>query len=284
MPRRCAASASARATILPPPNGRVGGKIGRFRYIASVRIIDLGTLNYRDAWQRQEAIHAEVLAGAEEAILLVEHPPTITFGRRAADSASHLVASPDFLERSNVELVESDRGGDITFHGPGQLVAYPIVRLADHRLSVGAYVKTLEHSVIAALKPFGIDAFLDVCAIGIWTGKPSAKICALGVRIKRGVSLHGIALNVITNLDYFNLINPCGLGRPVTSMQKILGDRCPPMSDVKRVVAEQIAEGLNQPPLPVLRGRAGEGAAERMLIPHFEDPLPNPPPEYRERE
>jgi len=240
-----------------------------------VRLIDLGTLAYHDAWQRQEAVHAEVLGGAEEAILLVEHPPVITFGRRASDSAGHLVASRDFLEHNGVELVESDRGGDITFHGPGQLVAYPIVRLADHRLSVGAYVKTLEHSVIAALKPFGIDAFLDACAIGIWTNdsqhntdssttpdagatpriprdsaascqlkEGTAKICALGVRIKRGVSLHGIALNVTTNLDYFNLINPCGLGRPVTSMAKILGERCPPMSDVKRAVAEQIEATL----------------------------------------
>ena len=213
-----------------------------------MHVIDLGTLDYRSAWQRQEAVHAEVLAGKEEAILLVEHPPVITLGRRVADSASHLVARPESLAAAGIEVVESDRGGDITFHGPGQLVAYPIVRLADHRLSVGAYVKTLEYAVIAALKTFGINAFLDPGAIGIWTGAPAAKICALGVRIKRGVSLHGIALNVTTDLQYFDLIDPCGLGgRPVTSMQRALDVACPPMRKVKDAVAAAVEAGLAAP-------------------------------------
>jgi len=212
-----------------------------------MRVIDLSILDYSTAWTEQERIHAEVLDGAQEAIILVEHTPVITFGRRAEDSAKHLVASREQLKQMGVDLVESDRGGDITFHGPGQLVAYPIVRLADHGFSVGAYVKALEESAIATLKEFGIDAFLEPGAIGVWTRaaratQPAAKICALGVRIKRGVSMHGIALNVTTDLAWFNLIVPCGLaGRPVTSVQMIKGDTTPPMEEVKRVLSEKIA-------------------------------------------
>ena len=212
-----------------------------------MRISDLSTLDYRAAWAHQEAVHAEVLAGAEEQILLVQHPPTITFGRRAADSASHLVASADLLKEMHVDVVESDRGGDITFHGPGQVVAYPIVRLADRRLSVGGYVKTLEHAVIATLADFGVEARLEDGAIGVWCDTPAglAKVCALGVRIKRGVTLHGVALNVRTDLSYFNLIVPCGLaGRPVTSMEQLLGDDCPPTETVAAVLARQIATAL----------------------------------------
>lgn len=217
-----------------------------------MRVIDLGTLDYRSAWQRQEAEHERVLGGDEEAILLVEHTPVITFGRRAADSVSHLVASQEQLAVAGVEIVESDRGGDITFHGPGQLVAYPIIRLADHRLSVGAYVKTLEHSVIATLADFGLNGSLDPSAIGVWVPSDTAcqvsdgeclmaKICALGVRIKRGVSMHGIALNVTTDLSYFNFIVPCGIaGRQVTSLQTLLGDKCPTMSDTKLSLANHI--------------------------------------------
>jgi lipoate-protein ligase B len=204
-----------------------------------MRVIDLQTLNYRDAWSEQERVHAQVLEGAEEAILLVEHTPVITFGRRAEDSARHLVASRDLLTKMGVELVESDRGGDITFHGPGQLVAYPIVRLADHQLSVGAYVKTLENAAIQTLAHFGVKSHLDPGAIGVWTSV--GKICALGVRIKRGISLHGIALNVTTDLSYFNLIVPCGIsGKPVTSMVQILQKNVPPIDDIKRMLVDRI--------------------------------------------
>ena len=219
-----------------------------------MRILDLGTLDYRTAWARQEEEHARVAAGGEPALLLVEHTPTITFGRRAADSASHLVATADQLVARGVEVVESDRGGDITFHGPGQLVAYPIVRLADYRLSVGSYVKALEHAVIATLADFGLDGRLDPKAIGVWvpsdtacdkadSGCLMAKVCALGVRIKAGVSMHGIALNVATDLSYFNLIVPCGLAnRPVTSLHRLLGDRCPTMADAKTALSQYLVE------------------------------------------
>lgn len=209
-----------------------------------MRVTDLGTMRYRDAWAIQEEVHARVMDGAEEELLLVEHPPVITLGRRAGDAIKNLVTPADQLERIGVELVESDRGGDITFHGPGQIVAYPIVRLNDHRLSVGGYVRTLEAAVIAALGDIGIIARREEGAVGIWvdTLAPSgatvaAKVCAIGVRIRRGVSLHGLALNVTTNLDYFNLIVPCGLaGRPVTSVQKLLGPQMPTAPAVRDVL------------------------------------------------
>src|SRR5205085_6295922 len=117
---------------------------------------------------------------------------------------------------------------------------YPIVRLIDHRLSVGAYVRRLEDVVIATLAELGIPGFKDDSAIGVWVTAPggeSAKICALGVRIKRGVTLHGIALNLSTDLSHFELINPCGLGRPVTSIGQLLGSRAPSMGELKRSFA-----------------------------------------------
>src|SRR5687768_15331766 len=183
-----------------------------------MRVEDLGTMPYRDAWAAQESAHADVLAGGEERILLVEHPPVITFGRRGPD-ARNVIASHEQLATMGVEVVQSDRGGDITFHGPGQIVAYPIVRLIDHKLSVGGYVHGLEKAVIGTLAAFGIGACADPTAVGVWTshnGQPG-KVCAIGVRVKRGVTLHGLALNVTTDLSYFNLIVPCGLvGRGVT--------------------------------------------------------------------
>src|SRR5439155_7975748 len=156
---------------------------------------DLKFMGYREAWERQECAHEAVVAGGEERLLLVEHRPVITFGRRAEAGVRNLIASADTLKEMGVEVVESDRGGDITFHGPGQLVVYPIVRLNDHGLSVGGYVRKLEEVIIAALGDFGVESKKDE-AIGVWVN--GAKICALGVRIKRGVSLQGIAMNVTT--------------------------------------------------------------------------------------
>ncbi|QOV90055.1 lipoyl(octanoyl) transferase LipB [Humisphaera borealis] len=195
-------------------------------------VTDLGQLAYRPAWELQEQAHARVLAGGEEELLLVEHLPVITLGRRGSvegsEMARNLLASPESLAAAGVEVVQSDRGGDITFHGPGQVVAYPIVRLNDHRMSVGAYVRRLEQAVIDTFADLRISARREEGAVGIWvddaTSGQAAKICAVGVRIKRGISLHGIALNVTTDLDYFNLIVPCGLaGRPVTSVRHVLG-------------------------------------------------------------
>ncbi|MGH7179205.1 MAG: lipoyl(octanoyl) transferase LipB [Tepidisphaeraceae bacterium] len=208
--------------------------------------VDLGTTPYRDAWAAQERAHTEVLAGGEEQILLVEHPPVITMGRRGeTQGVKHLIASQDQLRAAGVEFVQTDRGGDITFHGPGQIVAYPIVRLNDHKLSVGGYVRGLQEAVVATLASFGVGSRPDREAIGVWVN--DAKICAFGVRVKRGVTLHGLALNVSTDLCYFDLIVPCGLtGKSVTSMKKILGHACPPIEVVKQRLAEQLIDRLTR--------------------------------------
>ena len=210
------------------------------------RVEDLQTLTYLRAWALQERIHGEVVDGSAERLLLVEHPPVITLGRRA-ESIVNLIASPEELARRDIDLVHSDRGGDITFHGPGQIVAYPIIRLADHRLSVGGYVHRLEAIVIAALAELGIQGDTDPKAVGVWTidaGEP-AKICAIGVRIRRGVTLHGLALNVATDLSGFAHIVPCGLeGRGVTSVAKILGEKSPSFQAVKENLIRHLIDGL----------------------------------------
>ena len=213
---------------------------------------DLGLMGYRDAWAAQEQAHGEVLEGGQERVLFVEHPPVITFGRRPGVSRN-LIASDEQLARLGVEVVQSDRGGDITFHGPGQLVAYPIIRLNDHRLSVGGYVHGLERVVIATLADFGIRANADPSAVGIWAddGGRRAKICAIGVRIKRGISLHGLALNVTTDLSYFELIVPCGLtGRAVTSMRKLLGEETPTIERVKESLQRHLMSIVGIVPSP----------------------------------
>jgi lipoyl(octanoyl) transferase len=211
-----------------------------------VIVFDLGTMPYRDAWTLQERHHAEVVAGGEEKLLLVEHPPVITLGRRPG-LARNIIAPPETLRERGVEVVESDRGGDVTFHGPGQLVAYPIVRLNDHQLSVGGYVRALQQIVIDTLNDLNVPSQTDPSAIGVWTCDTNSaacglvKLCAFGVRIRRGVSMHGLALNVITDLSCFNLIVPCGIAdRSVTSLRKILGDRTPPMEVVKHAMIDRM--------------------------------------------
>ena len=143
-------------------------------------------LDYRAAWAKQEEIHAHVLAGGEEMILLVEHPPTITYGRRAEDSAQHLLATPQQLANLHVEVVPSDRGGDITFHGPGQIVAYPIIRLESHGLSVGAYMKRLQEAIVETLAPFHVEGKLEPASPGVWCADPHhdgelAKVAAVAI-------------------------------------------------------------------------------------------------------
>ncbi|HZZ44289.1 MAG TPA: lipoyl(octanoyl) transferase LipB [Tepidisphaeraceae bacterium] len=210
-------------------------------------IEDLGILGYRDTWEAQERAHAEVLAGAEERVLLVEHPPVITFGRRGV--TPFLLASQKQLEERGVEVVESDRGGDVTFHGPGQMVAYPIIRLGEHGLTPSSYVHMLEGVVVRTLGDFGVEARTEAGAVGVWVDSGAAKIAAIGVRVRRGVSLHGLALNVSTDLRYFDLIVPCGLvGRGVTSLREILGERTPDFTAVQSLLIHHLKTALSMEP------------------------------------
>jgi lipoyl(octanoyl) transferase len=210
---------------------------------------DLGVMAYRDAWRLQEEAVQQVAAGGAETLFIVEHPAVVTLGRRD-DSVKNLKTSPQKLQRLGVELVHSDRGGDITFHGPGQIVAYPIIRLARHGFSVSGYVHQLEAIVIAALADLGIHGQTDPNAVGVWVPDNGslAKICAIGVRIRRGVSLHGLALNVATDLSGFSHIIPCGLAdRGVTSIAKILAANCPPLASIKNILTRHLTAGLAAP-------------------------------------
>lgn len=221
-----------------------------------MRMIYLNNLGYGETMAKQEEVHAEVLAGGVPAILFVEHPPTITLGRRVEASRSHLLATPGELQRLGIEVVESDRGGDITYHGPGQLVAYPIVRLADYGLSVGAYMRLLQESAVDALGVLHVPAELDATAPGVWCHDPlpdgpPAKVAAVGVRVRRGVTMHGLALNVEPNVSHFHLIDPCGLGRPVTSLHKLLGAGSPSILAVKAVLRDALVRQFDAKRQPV---------------------------------
>jgi lipoyl(octanoyl) transferase len=240
--------------------------------IAPLQVIDLGRLRYAPAFEKQRQVHEAVLEGhSPPTVLLVEHEPVVTISNRDS-AAGHLLAGPAQLEKAGVEVQPTDRGGDITYHGPGQLVAYPIIPLNALGLNVRQYVRMLEQSVIDTLAVFGVQAERDACAVGVWVpgasaaagddqgngpacsqlprsaiGDPrSAKIAAIGVRVRRWVSMHGLALNVTTNLDHFKLIVPCGLQRPVTSLQQILGENCPPMDAVKRTLVDALRKNLRR--------------------------------------
>jgi len=216
-------------------------------------IVNLGFMGYETAWREQESAHAEVVAGQENRLLLVEHPAVVTLGRRT-EPTRFLRTEPAELTRRGVELVQSDRGGDITFHGPGQIVAYPILRLLDYRLSVGGYVHTLERIVIDTLKQIGISSYTDPQAVGVWTrdGGEAAKICSIGVRIRKGVTMHGLALNVTTDMSGFGLIVPCGLeGASVTSVAQVLGDAAPTIDAVREILTDNFVDHFSKNDAPI---------------------------------
>ena len=194
----------------------------------TLNVLNLGVVPYEMALQLQRTLMELRKANrVENTLLLLEHPPVITLGRNA--QVSNVLASPEFLAQRGVGLFEIDRGGDVTFHGPGQLVAYPIFDLRSFEPRIGAveFVRRLEEVLIRTCGDFGIPTQRIKGLTGVWTyalrNKPEAKIAALGVHISRGVTTHGFALNVRTDLEYFDLIVPCGLsGRPVTSMEREL--------------------------------------------------------------
>jgi lipoyl(octanoyl) transferase len=193
-----------------------------------IHVLHLGLVPYATALDLQRTLLALRKADRiENTLLLLEHPPVITLGRNA--KLDNVLASPEFLAQRGVELFDIDRGGDVTFHGPGQLVAYPIFDLRSFEPKVGAveFVRRLEEVLIRTCGDFGIGTQRIKGLTGVWTyalpGKPEAKIAAIGVHISRAVTTHGFALNVSTDLDYFTMIVPCGIsGKPVTSIEREL--------------------------------------------------------------
>lgn len=186
----------------------------------TLRIIKTGILNYGDAWHLQKELRKARMEGKiGDTLLLLQHPPTITLGKGGKEE--NLRVEEKELIKLGIQLYFTDRGGDITYHGPGQMVGYPILCLRDHGLSAGNYVRSLEEVISITLKELGIIAKKMPHLIGLWVG--GKKIASLGVRISRGITTHGFALNVNNDLTPFQFIYPCGMrGMEVTSLKEVL--------------------------------------------------------------
>ena len=182
----------------------------------------LGRVDYLDAWRLQNAVATRVRAGDDERLLLLEHDPVYTIGRRG--TTEHLLAAPDELRRVGASVYRVDRGGDITYHGPGQLVGYPVVRLGDAPDLTG-YVRAIEGALVDVLTSYGIAAHTERGKTGVWVESSGsgalAKIAAIGVRVSRGVTTHGFALNVQTDLAAFERMIPCGFPHEVASLERL---------------------------------------------------------------
>jgi len=206
-----------------------------------LEVVDLGRVSYEDAYAEQVRRRDALLlrrerggGGACGALLLVEHDPAVITVSRRASSGGHLLATEERLAELGVVVRETDRGGDITYHGPGQLVAYPILDLNRLGLNLHGYLRFLEEVIAETCRGFGVEAGpdeMDPPATGVWVG--GAKIAAIGIRAKRWVTMHGLALNVDPDMSHFELINPCGLGRPVTSLAREASGASPHMDTVK---------------------------------------------------
>lgn len=212
-----------------------------------------GRKAYREAWDRQKELVERVQesGGRLGYVIAVEHDPVYTLGFHG--NAANMLASDRLLAVSGAECIRIERGGDITYHGPGQLVVYPIIDLRSFHLGVKKYIELLEDSVIELLVRYGISASSNNDAIGVWIDwdKPEArKICAIGVKVSHGVTMHGLALNVNTNLNAFGLINPCGfVDKGVTSIENEIGSNSavlPAFNEVAQSLTEIIRRRLCQ--------------------------------------
>ncbi|MYC29049.1 MAG: lipoyl(octanoyl) transferase LipB [Chloroflexi bacterium] len=217
------------------------GKGAESEGVYPCQVLDLGTVEYRRAWQLQTDLVAAVHAGTQpNTLLLLEHPHVYTCGRLS--KPEHMPLSTRQLGEQGIDVVETDRGGQVTYHGPGQLVAYPVVNLRGWGGPL-KYVRTLEQVIIRSLADFGIDAGTEPGLTGVWVGK--AKVAAIGVKISRGIAHHGFSINVNPDLTKFAEIVPCGItDRPVTSMAKQLGQKAPAMAEVQESVARRFGEGM----------------------------------------
>ena len=207
----------------------------------AIEVRRLGLLAYPEALALQRALVEDRRAGrVGDLLLLVEHPHVLTLGVRGDGGRSHILATADALARRGIEVHEAGRGGDITYHGPGQVVGYPILDLKPDRCDVHRYVRDLEEVLIRTAADYGIEGGRIAGLTGVWVGQE--KVAAIGVRIARWITSHGFAFNVSTNLDHFQLIIPCGIGdRGVTSLERLLG-RTVEQADVEDRIASHFAE------------------------------------------
>lgn len=215
----------------------------------SIKYIDLGLKEYKQAWEFQEKIHASLKNEKENnspgpyagSLIFCEHPHVFTIGK--SGQVNNLLINNEYLKKINASYYKSNRGGDITYHGPGQIVGYPVFDLERLKIGVREYIHRLEEAIIRTLAEYKIEATRLADATGVWldTGTPKArKICAIGVRVSRAITMHGFALNVNTDLNYFSYINPCGfIDKGITSMEKELKQK-PDFDEVKEIVKKNI--------------------------------------------
>jgi len=219
-----------------------------------LQILDLGLISYTEAFALQQRIVAARKSNSiDDVLLLCEHPPVITLGRNG--NRENLLASENVLRQKNVQFHETNRGGDITYHGPGQIVGYPILDLSRIKQDVHWYVRTLEQVMIRASADLGISAYRIPGKTGIWVASDPTeeKLAAIGVHISRWVTSHGFAYNVSTDLPNFDLIVPCGIAnRKATSLEKLLG-RSVPLNEVKPHLIRHFAELFAFHPTPISR-------------------------------
>lgn len=189
----------------------------------TIEVRRLGVVSYAEGLEIQKALVAQRKAGEiPDQLLLLEHPPVITLGVKTRNGRSHIIAPADLLDAQGVEVFETGRGGDVTYHGPGQLVGYPIIDLKPDRCDVHQYVRDLEEVMIRMAAAFGVEAGRIPGLTGAWVGND--KLAAIGVRIARWVTSHGFAFNVNTSLAHFDFIVPCGItDKGVTSLEKLIG-------------------------------------------------------------
>ncbi len=197
-------------------------------------IVDLGTRDYQEVWHLQKRL-VELRADDRipDVLLLVEHPHVITLGRKAG-------AAEDVLVRGRVPIYEIERGGEATYHGPGQLIGYPIFLLREGERDLHRFLRNQEEALIRAIAPYGLEGDRNPGYTGVWCqGK---KLASIGVAVRRWVTYHGFGLNVSTDLSYFGLINPCGLSATVMSSVEAMAARPVPMPEIKAAIAEQFEE------------------------------------------
>ena len=209
----------------------------------------LGKVDYLSAWELQKDVARRRLDGAvPDTLLLLEHdPPVITLGR--ASHREHLLATPAQLTAMSIQLVESDRGGDITYHGPGQLVGYPILDIREHGRDVHLYLRRLEQTLIRTMERLGIAAYRKEGLTGVWVGEE--KVAAIGIKVSHWVTMHGFALNVDPKLSHFRLIVPCGIhDKGVTSLRLLLG-REVALTEVIPLVVDSFGEVFSLQPVAV---------------------------------
>lgn len=214
---------------------------------------DLGLIPYRAAWDYQEKLYSELmsrkLSGEKHFpgyLLFCEHPPVFTLGK--SGSRENLLIDEQMLAKRGIEFYQINRGGDITFHGPGQIVGYPILDLEQLNLGIKTYIEKLEEAVIMVLREYGIRAGRLSGATGVWldaeTASKARKICAIGVKAGRHITMHGFAFNVNTDLSFYQYINPCGfVDKGVTSMEKELGEK-QDFEKVKELLKNYLADTL----------------------------------------